>query len=475
MKQHRFFASLALGPLVLAAASCTPEPGDQTDSSDGVGTAQSAMTICPGNTTVLGVDVSYYQGDIDWGSVANTSVKFAIARKSDGTFLDTKFQQNWDGIKQAGLIRGVYQYFEPDDDVATQAQIVIDAVGTLGARDLPAMIDVEAAGNLSNAAYAAEIGQWLDLVEAGTGKRPMIYTGKYFWQGNVASSAYNDSALVHAAYPNACYSATSTTFVAPLDCWMGSCPNIADQFDDWQFWQYTSEGKVAGIPGRLDMDIFNGDMAALELLAGGGYAAALVSIDVPSTMVAGETVTAHVTFKNVGSQTWDESTKLGTTSPRDRSSDFADASWEGPNRAAHATMSVAPGDTYTFDFPMHAPKAGAYEETFGLVEEGVTWFADQGGPADDAVKLDLQVVDAPQVTGSVTSAAAGTGSGGAGGGDPNEPLSKATCDCDAAGADPSSPVWAALGLLGAGVMVARRRRSSAGEGSRSRRSIPDAT
>src|SRR3954470_12054238 len=105
---------LRLAPLSLVAFVAACGPGDGEPSGEHTGEATSPMTICPGNASVQGLDVSYYQGDIDWGAVAASGVKFAIARKSDGTFLDTKFQQNWDGMKAAGLIRGVYQYFEPD-------------------------------------------------------------------------------------------------------------------------------------------------------------------------------------------------------------------------------------------------------------------------------------------------------------------------------------------------------------------------
>ncbi len=476
---HRFTrlslaAAVALaGAGALAACSTGDEKEGATkyvdEGVEDLGEAQDAMTICPADKskTVLGIDVSYYQGDIDWNAVKGTTVKFAIARKSDGTFMDTKFQKNWDGIKAAGLIRGVYQYFRPDGDPTVQANIVIDAVGKLGAGDLPAMIDVEEPSGISAAAYVAKIKTWMDLVEAGTGKLPMIYTGKYIWQDEVATGTFNDSAFVHAGYPNACYPASGS---ATLNCWMNSCPNIADQLDSWEFWQYTSKGKVAGIAGNVDMDIFNGDMAALQLLAsgGGGYAGKLVSVDGPTTVIAGETIKAHVTFKNTGGPAWDGDTRLGTTEPRDRESAFAAPTWEKPNRAAHVVGTVEPGDAYTFDFDLIAPaEVGHYTETFSLVQEGVTWFADEGGPDDKAVVLELQVVDEPAgavnaavTTGATSTSGAGGADGGAGGGG-NEKLSDPTCDCAITLHNGSSP-WAALGLtgLGAAALSRRRRRAS---------------
>lgn len=468
---HRFTHRSLLGAAAFVAAvtlsACSTEGGGRDGFvgegvEEDLGQAKDAMTICPKDKskTVLGIDVSYYQGTIDWDAVKNTTVKFAIARKSDGTFLDTQFDNNWKGIKAAGLIRGVYQYFRPEGDPVVQANIVIDAVGKLGPGDLPAMLDVEEESPISTATYVARIKTWMDLVEAGTGKLPMIYTGKYIWQSDVASSAFNDSAFVHAGYPNACYPATGN---ATLNCWMNSCPNIADQLDSWEFWQYTSKGKVAGIAGQVDMDIFNGDMADLQLLAngGGGYAAKLVSVDVPTTVIAGETVRAKVTFKNIGGAVWDGETRLGTTEPRDRESALAAPTWEKPNRAAHVDGSVASGDDYTFEFDLIAPAAiGQYTESFGLVQEGVTWFGDDGGPDDKAVVLQLQVVDGPigAVNAAVsTGATTGAGGDGGAGGGGNEKLSDPTCDCAITLHNGSSP-WAALGLVGLGTAALSRRR-----------------
>lgn len=449
------------------AAACSTDREDFVDEGvEDLGTSSDAMTICPKDKskTVLGIDVSYYQGNIDWNQVKTTSVKFAIARKNDGTFMDPQFQKNWDGIKAAGLIRGAYQYFRPDSDPTVQANVIIDAVGKLGDGDLPVMIDVEEPSGLSTSAYTQRIKTWMDLVEAGTGKLPMVYTGKYIWQDEVATTMFNDSALMHAGYPNACYPGTGN---ATLNCWMNSCPNIADQFDGWEFWQYTSKGTVSGISGQVDMDIFNGTMAELQLLAGGGYGAKLVSVDVPTTVVAGETITAHVTFKNTGGPAWDGDTRLGTTEPRDRDSAFAAPSWEKPNRAAAVDGSVKSGEEYTFDFEMVAPtELGTYAESFGLVQEGVTWFADEGGPDDEAVTLQIQVVDKPPssvnaaVSSSASTGGAGGGDGGeGGGGGGNDKLSDPTCDCSTPHDGGAGAGWAGAVIAGLGVAIARRRRA----------------
>jgi hypothetical protein len=118
-------------------------------------------------------------------------------------------------------------------------------------------------------------------------------------------------------------------------------------------------------------------------------------------MVEGQTIPSYIELKNTGTKTWDSSTKLGTTQPRDRASVFADSSWLAPNRPAAVSGTVAPGGSFKFKFDLHAPdKPGTYHEFFGVVQEGVAWFSDpgQGGPADNDLEVQIDVV-APQYRG----------------------------------------------------------------------------
>jgi lysozyme len=89
--------------------------------------------------------------------------------------LDTDFQQNWQGIASAGLIRGAYQYFEPGEDPTTQANIMINAIGAAGPGDLPPVLDLETTGGQSAATIQANLKTWISDVETATGYTPMIY------------------------------------------------------------------------------------------------------------------------------------------------------------------------------------------------------------------------------------------------------------------------------------------------------------
>jgi lysozyme len=455
MKLHVGVAAAFLLSGAVGFSACTGESEPPVD--EQVAEAEDAMTVCAGPNVVKGIDVSYYQGTIDWGAVSGAGWRFAITRINDGSFMDPKFDENWAGIKNAGMIRGAYQFFRPGNDAAEQAQVVIDKVGQLGPGDLPVTIDVEATDGQSPTTIANKITTWMELVEAGTGKKPIIYTGKYFWQDNVQSGAFSDYPLWHAQYPNACLPPNDP----PPAC---GCANIADQWATWTIWQYTSTGSIPGIGTNVDKNVFMGTEDDLIAFANqGGYGATVVSVEAPSTVLAGEAFTAKITVQNSGGMPWDGGTRLGTTEPRDRTSAFYDASWLDQNRVAAVEGAVALGGSYTFELTMHAPAdVGAYVEHFGLVQEAVTWFADQGGPADTDIAIAVQVIDGPAPNGVGSgSGGGGTGGEGAGGGDADDDgSSDSSCDCGVPGGPtPSAPWGAVAGLASALAWVHRRRRA----------------
>lgn len=228
-------ATLALG---CSLAACSADSGD-------VGSTDEAVTMKCGasaNGPVQGVDVSIYQGNFNW---SGAGVEFGYARISDGNFtIDSEFANNWSKMKAAGVMRGAYQFFRPNQDAAAQANLMVKMVGgKLGVGDLPAMIDVEVTGGEPAWMIAQKIHQWLQIVEAGTGKRPFIYTGSYFWQDNVKDTSFGQYPVWIAAY-------------GP------SCPSLPAGWSNWLMWQY-SDGN-----GKLDHDVFNGSLAQLKAYAG---------------------------------------------------------------------------------------------------------------------------------------------------------------------------------------------------------------
>jgi lysozyme len=234
---------LAVASLSFASA-CGPETRDET------APRQAALRVCAGSATTRGIDVSVYQREIDWGRVRGDGVEFGIARISDGlSHADARFDDNWRNMAGAGLVRGAYQYFEPDEDPILQADLVVGAVGELGPGDLPVALDVEVSGGRTSDEIAAHVGSWLDRVEAGTKKAPMIYTASWFWNADVSSASFASRAL----------------WVAN---WGVACPDLPEAWTAWRFWQFDSQSRVAGIEVDVDADWFNGDPGALRRFSG---------------------------------------------------------------------------------------------------------------------------------------------------------------------------------------------------------------
>ena len=202
---------------------------------------------------VRGIDVSYYQGTIDWPAVAATDIRFAVVRLSDGVGTrDSQFVRNWQESRRAGLIRGFYQYFRASAGGAAQAQLAVDRLAEAGgfqSSDLPPVLDIETLDGRTAAQVAAEATIWVDAMREATGKEPIIYTGAYFWDDNGLPDSLNSQPLWTANY---------TT---------NPCPWTSDSWDRWTLWQYSDSGTVSGIAGPVDLDYFAGTLDDLQNFA----------------------------------------------------------------------------------------------------------------------------------------------------------------------------------------------------------------
>jgi lysozyme len=209
-----------------------------------------ALTVCASGPVVKGVDVSVYQGSVDWAKVKGAGMTFAITRVSDGTgTLDSTFATNWKGIAAHGLIRGVYQFFEPGGDPTKQANLVLSEVKSAGgfdADDLPPVMDIETTGGQSDATIQSHMQTWLDVITKAIGRKPIIYT-------NLNTSSHFGGKF--GSYP---------LWVAS---WGASCPTMPSGWKAWKFWQYSDTGTVNGISGGVDHDEFNGSLADLKAWA----------------------------------------------------------------------------------------------------------------------------------------------------------------------------------------------------------------
>jgi lysozyme len=228
----------------LPLSSCAPADAPSTDAEDAAEESD-ALVVCPSGPELEGVDVSEFQGNIDWSAVSGSGIDFAFIRVSDGTgFPDSEFEDNWAGAKAVGLRRGAYQFFRPNESAEAQAQLMVEAIGDLGPEDLPPVVDVEAQGGVSDATLVARLGQWLTLVEQATGRRPIVYAASGFWNDIAGTAQF-------ASYP---------LWVANYGV---SCPSVPTTWQNFAFWQYTDSGSVPGISGSVDRNIFHGSAADL--------------------------------------------------------------------------------------------------------------------------------------------------------------------------------------------------------------------
>ncbi|HEV7504804.1 MAG TPA: glycoside hydrolase family 25 protein [Thermoanaerobaculia bacterium] len=199
----------------------------------------------PGLGSTQGIDVSHYQGTIDWRQVADTGKRFAFIKATEGTSeTDPQFQANWRGANVAGLLRGAYHFYQPGEDPQQQAKNFLSVVQP-GPGDLPPVLDVELSGKPSE--IISGIWVWLTAVEQATGKTPILYTNPSFWA--------DLGAVGFGRFP---------LWIADYDV---AVPTVPEGWISWSFWQFSESGSVSGVEGPVDLDIFQGTLMNLQRMA----------------------------------------------------------------------------------------------------------------------------------------------------------------------------------------------------------------
>ena len=198
---------------------------------------------------LTGIDVSHWQGYINWSQVRGAGVKFAFAKATEGTKLvDARYLGNRDRAEAAGVRIGAYHFARPDrstNDAVREANWFVDHAGLRGRHLLP-VLDLESTGGLGRWALTKWVRNWLKQVESRLGVKPVIYTYPYFWldyMGNTTWFATNGYRVLWIAH----YDVQSPR--VPASNWAGA---------GWSLWQLSDCGRVAGISGCVDVDLFNG-------------------------------------------------------------------------------------------------------------------------------------------------------------------------------------------------------------------------
>ncbi len=200
-------------------------------------------------STLEGLDVSHWQGVIDWKQVAGAGYDFAFAKATDGrTFKDPGFTYNREAAQFRGLAFGAYHFARPDkgpNDPAMEVNQFLNVADPQSGELIP-VLDLEDSGGLTTDELIAWTWGFLIEFESRTGLKPMIYTGNYFWMTfmrntqEFAQAGYDLLWLAHWGVPKP---------HVPANNWGGHGA---------KFWQYTSCGNVPGIGGCVDLDHYLG-------------------------------------------------------------------------------------------------------------------------------------------------------------------------------------------------------------------------
>ena len=204
----------------------------------------------PEGFEIHGIDISHYQGKIDWEQLKNAMIKgcpvrFVIIKSTEGSSrLDENFRENFNQARDFGFIRGVYHFWSNKSTAREQAYYFLDQVH-LTDGDLPPVLDIEhkpADKSVEN--FQRDVLTWLHIVEDKYHVKPIIYTYYKFKEQYLSAPVFED-------YPY----------------WIAHYYVDKVQYKGkWKFWQHTDVGKLPGIKGYVDFNIYNGSYYELKQL-----------------------------------------------------------------------------------------------------------------------------------------------------------------------------------------------------------------
>lgn len=204
----------------------------------------------PDGYEIHGVDISYYQGDIDWDDLRNAMIegcpiRFIMIKATEGSSrVDEKFNDNFYMAREYGYIRGAYHFWSNKSTAREQAYFFLDKV-RLEDGDLPPVLDVEhKPKDQSVEDFQRDILTWLHVVEDKYHVKPIIYTYYKFKEKYLNAPVFDDYPYWIAHY-----------YVDKVE-YKG----------EWKFWQHTDVGRLPGIKGYVDFNIYNGSYYDLKKL-----------------------------------------------------------------------------------------------------------------------------------------------------------------------------------------------------------------
>ena len=193
---------------------------------------------------VRGVDVSAYQGTIDWKKLSEQNIQFAYIKATEGSsFVDENFQENYKNAQETNLKIGAYHFFSYDSEGATQAENFINNVEKID-NMLPPVIDVEFYGEYKKNTPDKEKMQeqlriLIDKIKENYEVSPILYATNESYELYIANN-FED-----------------------CEIWIRDIMKSPDLPDnrEWTFWQYTNREILDGYQGEetyIDMNVFHG-------------------------------------------------------------------------------------------------------------------------------------------------------------------------------------------------------------------------
>lgn len=236
--------------LLVAISACEPRP----PTAAGPVSAPAAPPPPPeaaapasGTEVVDGVDLSNWQGgEVNFVQIKQAGKLFVFVKASEGaTVVDPDHARNVQQARAAGLAVGSYHFYESDDTPQAQFRN-FSAQLRLQRGDLPPVVDIEQLSKGDTQALAPALEEFLGLLEQQVGVKPILYSGEHF--ANEYLSVFADYPLWLAEYNSS------------------ASPQLPKGWTRWTFWQHSQNGRVAGVPGTVDLNRFNGGPAQLQAL-----------------------------------------------------------------------------------------------------------------------------------------------------------------------------------------------------------------
>jgi lysozyme len=195
---------------------------------------------------IRGIDVSHHQGPIDWVRVRTSGQSFAFIKATEGAdFRDVRFSENWREARAQGLVTGAYHFFTFCSPGVAQAENFL-GIAPVDIGALPLAVDVEFTGNCvgweSVDEIRRELRAFVESVRSRVGQPPLLYTTE-----EVRVELIPDELHGH-------------------PYWLRSLWGEPSGAAHLQFWQYSDTGRVPGVTGEVDLNVFIGPMTAWQAL-----------------------------------------------------------------------------------------------------------------------------------------------------------------------------------------------------------------